>query len=44
VPLLENDLVVQRRKQIMWVGWATATLAGLAIIAVTVAHYYINKA
>ncbi|MGH9581656.1 MAG: hypothetical protein ACRD4O_01820, partial [Bryobacteraceae bacterium] len=44
VPLLENDLVVQRRKQIMWVGWATGTLAGLAIIAGSVAHYYLNKA
>lgn len=44
VPLLENDLVVQRRKQIMWIGWATATLAGLAVIAGSVAHYYLNKA
>ena len=44
VPLLENDLVVQRRKQIMWVGWATATLAGLAIMGVSVAHYYLSKA
>jgi polysaccharide chain length determinant protein (PEP-CTERM system associated) len=43
IPLLENDLVVQRRKQIMWVGWATATLAGLAIIAGSVAHYYLNQ-
>ncbi|MGH9653788.1 MAG: GumC family protein [Bryobacteraceae bacterium] len=44
VPLLENDLVVQRRKQVMWVGWATATLAGVAIIAGSVAHYYLSKA
>ncbi len=44
IPLLENDLVVQRRKQIMWVGWATATVAGLAIMAGSVAHYYMNKA
>lgn len=44
IPLLENDLVVQRRKQIAWVGWATATLAGLAVIAGSVAHYYLNKA
>lgn len=44
IPLLENDLVVQRRKQIMWVGWATAALAGLAIMGVTMAHYYIHKA
>jgi polysaccharide chain length determinant protein (PEP-CTERM system associated) len=43
IPLLENDLVVQRRKQIMWVGWATATLAGLAIVAGSVAHYYLNQ-
>jgi uncharacterized protein involved in exopolysaccharide biosynthesis len=43
VPLLENDVVVQRRKQVMWVGWATATIAGLAIVAGTVAHYYMSK-
>ena len=43
IPLLENDLVVQRRKQMMWVGWATATLVGLAVMAGSVAHYYMNK-
>ncbi|MCU1291178.1 MAG: hypothetical protein JWP08_28 [Bryobacterales bacterium] len=42
IPLLENDLVVQRRRQIMLVGWATATVAGLAIMAISVAHYYFN--
>src|SRR5579884_3811578 len=44
IPLLENDVVVQRRKQVMWVSWATATLAGCAIMAVSMARYYINKA
>jgi polysaccharide chain length determinant protein (PEP-CTERM system associated) len=43
VPLLENDVVVQRRKQVMWVGWATATIVGLAVAAGSIAHYYINK-
>jgi polysaccharide biosynthesis transport protein len=43
IPLLENDIVVQRRKQVMWVGWATATLAGLAVMAGTVARYYMLK-
>lgn len=43
IPLLENDIVVQRRKQVMWVGWATATLAGLAVMAGSVAHYYLSK-
>ena len=40
VPLLENDVVVQRRKQVMWVSWATATIAGLFIMAASVARYY----
>jgi len=44
IPLLENDLVVQRRKQIMWVGWATATVIGLIVMAGSIARYYMNKA
>jgi uncharacterized protein involved in exopolysaccharide biosynthesis len=43
VPLLENDVVVQRRKQMIWVGWTTATLAGLAIMTASVARYYLAK-
>jgi uncharacterized protein involved in exopolysaccharide biosynthesis len=44
IPLLENDVVVQRRKQVMLIGWATATVVGLAIIAGSVLHYYLNRA
>ena len=44
IPLLENDVVVQRRKQVMWVSWATATILGIAIMAGSVAHYYLSKA
>jgi hypothetical protein len=29
---------------VMWVGWATATVFGLAVIAGSVAHYYLTKA
>jgi polysaccharide chain length determinant protein (PEP-CTERM system associated) len=43
VPLLENDLVVQRRKQMTWIGWAAATLGGLAVIAGSIAHYYMSR-
>jgi polysaccharide biosynthesis transport protein len=43
VPLLENDVVVQRRKQVMWVSWATATVAGLAIMAVSIGRYYLHN-
>ena len=44
VPLLENDVVVQRRKQMVWVGWAAATIVGLLIMAGSVVHYYMGKA
>jgi len=44
IPLLENDIVVQRRKQALWVGWAAATFLGLAIMAGTIVHYYMAKA
>jgi uncharacterized protein involved in exopolysaccharide biosynthesis len=43
VPLLENDLVVQRRRQLVWIGWAGATVAGLAIMAGSIAHYYLKR-
>jgi len=43
VPLLENDLVVQRRKQMMWVGWATATLVGVAVMGLSMARYYFSR-
>lgn len=44
VPLLENAVRVQRRKQKLWVGWATASLIGLAIMTISVLHYYAGKA
>jgi uncharacterized protein involved in exopolysaccharide biosynthesis len=44
IPLLENDVVVQRRKQVMLVSWAMATVLAIAIIVSSVAHYYLNRA
>ena len=43
IPLLENDVVVQRRKQVAMVSWAVASLVGVSIIAGSVLHYYMNK-
>lgn len=43
VPLLENDLVVQRRRQIAWVGWTAGIVVGVAVMAGSVAHYYLTK-
>jgi hypothetical protein len=28
---------------VLWVGWATATILGLAIMAGSVAHYYLGR-
>ncbi len=43
IPLLENDVVVQHRKQKLWVGWAAATFVGLAIMTLSAVHYYMGK-
>jgi uncharacterized protein involved in exopolysaccharide biosynthesis len=42
IPLVENDSAVRRRRRVMWLGWATATLAGLAMMAASVARYYLK--
>lgn len=44
VPLLENDLVVRRRRRMSWLAWSTASLAGVVIAAGSVFFYYSNKA
>lgn len=44
VPLLENDLVVRRRRRLTWLAWSTACLAGILIMAGSVVFYFANKA
>jgi polysaccharide chain length determinant protein (PEP-CTERM system associated) len=44
IPLLENDLVVRRRRRLAWLGWSTAALIGVAIICSSVVYYYAIKA
>ena len=43
VPLLENDLVVRRRRRLTWLAWSTAGLAGVMIMAGSIAFYYTNR-
>lgn len=43
VPLIENDLVVRRRRRLGWLAWSTACLAGVAIMAGSIYFYYANK-
>ncbi|MBI1897548.1 MAG: hypothetical protein HYZ57_06855 [Acidobacteria bacterium] len=40
VPLLENDLVVRRRKRLAWLAWSTACLVGIIIMTASVFYYY----
>lgn len=43
IPLLENDLVVRRRRRIAWLSWATAGLVGVAIMSGSVVFYYATR-
>ncbi len=43
IPLLENDLVVRRRRRLGWLAWSTACLVGIVIMASSVAYYYQTK-
>lgn len=43
IPLLENDLVVRRRRRLTWLAWSTACLASIAIMAGSVAFYMTSR-
>jgi hypothetical protein len=43
IPLLENDLVVRRRKRLGWLAWSTAGLVGIVIMSSSVVYYYATK-
>ena len=43
VPLLENDLVVRRRRRLGWLAWSTACLIGIVIMTGAVFYYYATK-
>lgn len=43
VPLLENDLVVRRKRRLAWLAWSTALLVGAAAMASSVFYYYSTR-
>jgi polysaccharide chain length determinant protein (PEP-CTERM system associated) len=43
IPLLENDLVVRRRRRLAWLAWSTACLVGVVIISGSVVYYYATR-
>lgn len=44
VPLLEEDLVVKRRKRLTLLAWTTAILVGLIVMAASYVYYSANRA
>lgn len=43
IPLLENDLVVRRRRRLGWLAWSTACLVGVVVMSSSVVYYYATK-
>jgi uncharacterized protein involved in exopolysaccharide biosynthesis len=43
IPLLENDLIVRRRRRLAWLAWATACLVGVIVMTSSVAYYYATR-
>ncbi|MEP7364612.1 MAG: Wzz/FepE/Etk N-terminal domain-containing protein [Acidobacteriota bacterium] len=39
-PLLENDLIIRRRRRIAWLGWSTGIILALVLIGFSVYYYY----
>jgi uncharacterized protein involved in exopolysaccharide biosynthesis len=40
IPLLENDLVVRRRRRLSWLAWSTASIVGVLVMSASVYYYY----
>ncbi len=43
IPLLENDLVVRRRRRLSLLAWSTACLVGAIVVSASVWYYYSTK-
>jgi uncharacterized protein involved in exopolysaccharide biosynthesis len=43
VPLLEEDIVVKRRKRVSLLGWCTAIVLGVAVMGGAVAYYMVTN-
>lgn len=43
VPLFEDRDAVRHRRNLAWIAWSASSLAGLAIMVASVAHYYLSK-
>jgi len=44
VPLVENDVMVQRKRRLAWVAWSSACIAGFLLMLGSVYYYYTRGA
>jgi hypothetical protein len=44
VPLLENDLVVRRKRRLTWLAWSSACIVGFLVMITSVYYYYTKQA
>ncbi|MBZ5585429.1 MAG: hypothetical protein LAQ30_25145, partial [Acidobacteriia bacterium] len=43
IPLLENALLVRRKRRLFWLGWSTAVIIGAAAMTASMYYYYSPK-
>jgi polysaccharide chain length determinant protein (PEP-CTERM system associated) len=43
VPLLENDLVVRRKRRLSWLAWSAACILGVLAMTSSIYYYYTSK-
>ena len=43
IPLLENALLVRRKRRLFWLGWSTAIIVGTIAMSSAMYYYYFGK-
>jgi polysaccharide chain length determinant protein (PEP-CTERM system associated) len=43
VPLLENDLVVRRKRRLAWLAWSAASIIGVLAMTASIYYYYATR-
>lgn len=43
VPLLENDLVVRRKRRLTWLAWSAACIVGIIAMSGSIYYYYATR-
>jgi polysaccharide chain length determinant protein (PEP-CTERM system associated) len=43
IPLLENDLVVRRKRRLTWLAWSAASIVGVVAMTGSIYYYYATR-